>query len=127
MAANQPPNIPILTDVIAQAREPDQPISAADADALLDERGSEPAAAGGPPKDEAAGIAAARRDNEALIAELQTRLASATFALTEELMRAAFSEMEAKLYRQISARLRRELPELVDSLLREHLDVDRDV
>ena len=74
----------------------------------------------------------ARRDDgtgpptqaETLIAELQTRLASGTFALTEELMKSAFAEMEATLYEQISARLRRELPELIDTILREHLARD---
>lgn len=60
-------------------------------------------------------------DTEALIAELQTRMASETFALTEEIMRAAFSEMEARLLEQVSENLRRRLPELLDQLLREHL------
>jgi hypothetical protein len=60
-------------------------------------------------------------DTEALIAELQTRMAAATFALTEELMRAAFAEMEARLLEQVSENLRRQLPELLDQLLREHL------
>lgn len=60
-------------------------------------------------------------DVETLIAELQTRLASRTFALTEELMRSAFAELEASLYEQISSRLRRELPELIDDVLRQHL------
>jgi len=64
-------------------------------------------------------------DTEALIAELQTRLASATFALTEEIMRAAFTEMEAKLHEQISENLRRQLPELLDDLLREQLEGEK--
>ena len=117
MAANQHSNIPILTDeIMASERDETSEISAPETDALLDA----PACQAEPD------TASARRDNEMLIAELQTRLASAAFALTEDAMRAAFSEMEAKLYQQISARLRSELPELVDSLLREHLDVDRD-
>lgn len=66
------------------------------------------------------------RDVETLVAELQTRLASSMFALMDELMRSAFSEMEAKLHQQMSARLRSELPELIDSLLREHLGADRE-
>jgi hypothetical protein len=60
-------------------------------------------------------------DIEAVIAELQTRLAAKTFALADELMQTAFADMEAKIREQISARLRRELPELIDSLLREYL------
>jgi hypothetical protein len=60
------------------------------------------------------------RDIEAVIAELQTRIAAKTFALADELMQTAFADMEAKIREQISARLRRELPELIDSLLREY-------
>ena len=36
-------------------------------------------------------------------------------------MRKAFTEMEASIFEQIASRLRRELPEMVDALLREHL------
>jgi hypothetical protein len=60
-------------------------------------------------------------DRAALIAELQTQLASSAYALTAEVLHAAFAEMEATLFEQVSARLRRELPELVDRILREHL------
>jgi len=63
---------------------------------------------------------------EALIAELQTRLAAETFTLAEELMRNAFAEMEAHLFEQISRRLRERLPDLIDAILREHLPVDDD-
>jgi hypothetical protein len=61
-------------------------------------------------------------DRDALIAELQTKLASRTFALADELLRSSFNAMEATLFEQISARLRTELPELIDATLREHLD-----
>jgi len=60
-------------------------------------------------------------DRDTLIAELQTKLASRTFALADELLRSSFNAMEATLFEQISARLRRELPELIDATLREHL------
>ncbi len=60
-------------------------------------------------------------DREALIAELQTEIASRTFALTDTIMRKAFAEMEASIFAQISGSLRRELPEMIDELLREHL------
>lgn len=56
-----------------------------------------------------------------LIAELQTRIASETFSLADELIRNAFAEMEAHLLEQISGRLREALPELIDAVLREHL------
>lgn len=62
---------------------------------------------------------------ETVIAELQTRLAAETFALADELMQTAFADMEAKIREQISGRLRRELPELIDSLLREYLARDQ--
>jgi len=60
-------------------------------------------------------------DREALIAELQTQIASSSFALTDEIMRKAFAEMEASIFEQISGRLRRELPEMIDAILREKL------
>lgn len=59
-------------------------------------------------------------DMETLIAELQTELAASTFALTEHLLQNALTEMEAALFEQVSARLRQELPELVDGVLRKH-------
>ena len=34
----------------------------------------------------------------------------------------AFAEMEATLFAQISGKLRRQLPELIDATLREHFD-----
>ena len=64
--------------------------------------------------------------NEELIAELQTKLSVGAFTLTEQLLHSAISEMEATLFEQILNRLRQELPELVDSVLREHLADDGD-
>jgi hypothetical protein len=100
MVAPQNKNIPTLTDVIV----PDE----RRVDAVLGARERN------------------ERDIEAVIAELQTRLAARTFALTEALMRTAFSEMEAKIYEQISAELRRQLPEIIDSLIREYLAPDQE-
>ena len=59
---------------------------------------------------------------EALLAELQTKLAARTFKLTDELLRSAFAALEATVFEQISGKLRRELPELIDATLREHFD-----
>jgi hypothetical protein len=64
-------------------------------------------------------------ERDALVAELQTKIAARTFALTDEVLRQAFAEMEASLYERISAQLRRELPEIIDAALREHLGEDR--
>ncbi len=61
-------------------------------------------------------------NRDALIAELQTKLASRTFALADDILRSSFNAMEATLFEQISARLRIKLPELIDATLREHLD-----
>jgi hypothetical protein len=65
-------------------------------------------------------------DRETLIAELQTQLAASAFALTEDIMRTAFAEMEASIFEQITGRLRRELPEMIDILLRERLGTDEE-
>lgn len=65
-------------------------------------------------------------DVDTLVAELQTKLAARTFALADELLRSAFAEMEATLFEQISGRLRRQLPELIDATLREHFDTHQD-
>ena len=64
-------------------------------------------------------------ERDALVAELQTKLAARTFALTDEVLREAFAEMEAGLFERISAQLRRELPEIIDAALREHLGEER--
>ena len=65
---------------------------------------------------------------ETLIAELQTKLSADAFALTEKLLRSAISEMEATLFEKVLNRLRQDLPELVDTILREHLgpEIDED-
>ena len=94
--ATSPTDIPVLTDVITDEEA-----------ASIGE--SEPSV-----------------DRASLIAELQTQIASSAYALTEQLMHNAFAEMEATLFAQITAQLRQELPELVDRILREHLDEGAD-
>ena len=64
-------------------------------------------------------------ERDALVAELQTTLAARTYALTEDVLRAAFAEIEATLFERITARLRRELPEIIDATLRERLGEER--
>jgi hypothetical protein len=99
MAPQQPmdPGIPVLTDVIVSA-SPTLPPLARQRDLSF--------------------------ESDALVAELQTKLSSRAFALTEDLLRSAFAEMEATLFEQITEKLRRELPELIDATLREHLGSD---
>jgi uncharacterized protein (DUF2267 family) len=65
-------------------------------------------------------------DIETLLAEVQTKLASRTFQLADDLLRSAFAEMEATLFEQISSRLRSQLPDLIDATLREHFDTHND-
>lgn len=69
-----------------------------------------------------AAASADARELETLLAEMQTKLASRTFKLADDLLRSAFAEMEATLFEQISSKLRRQLPELIDCTLREHFD-----
>jgi len=64
--------------------------------------------------------------DENRLAELQTELASRSFELTDQLLHSAFQEMEASLFEQVSNRLRNELPELIDQILREYLEVSPD-
>jgi hypothetical protein len=64
---------------------------------------------------------------DALLAELQTNLAARTFRLADDLVRAALREVEATLFEQISGKLRRQLPELIDATLREHFETPDDV
>jgi hypothetical protein len=105
MAAKQPAFIPILTDAIGNRHD--------DVDAV-------------PSPLETDAPAPAGSDAETLIVELQTRIAAGAYELTDEILRSALADMQAKLYRQISSRLRQELPELIDTLLREQLERDRD-
>ena len=103
MSAREENEIPLLTDIVDDAGDSQ----------------SEPAA------DEDDAMGSTIPDLETVIAELQTRIASQTFALTDDLMRTAFAEIEANVFRQISSRLRQQLPELIDSVLREHLEQQR--
>jgi len=64
--------------------------------------------------------------DENRLAELQTELASRSFELTDQLLHSAFQEMEASLFEQVSNRLRNELPELIDQILRDYLEVSPD-
>jgi hypothetical protein len=68
--------------------------------------------------------AASARGHEldALLAEVQTKLASRTFQLADDLLRSSFKELEAALFEQISGKLRSRLPELIDATLREHFE-----
>jgi len=102
MAVNVDTRIPVLTDEIGESSDIADSIGGDDADSIENS------------------------ERETLIAELQTQIAAGAFALTDDIIRKAFSEMEASIYEQISSRLRRELPEMIDSLLRARLGEDSD-
>jgi hypothetical protein len=61
---------------------------------------------------------------EAELAELQVRIATGSFMLVEKLLHHASKEMEATLFDEVVGRLRNELPELIDQVLREHFEED---
>ena len=107
MAAEPKLDIPILIDAVGQDFLDER---RRDRAPLLSARSVEP------------GL---RAERETLIAELQTEIAARTFALTDEIMRGTFAEMEASVFEHVSARLRSELPEMIDALLRARL-ADRD-
>jgi hypothetical protein len=94
------PEIPVLTDVVEDGLDSEAAADDPTADSLF--------------------------DREMLIAELQTKLSVGAFTLTEQLLHSAISEMEATLFEQVLNRLRQELPELVDTVLREHLAPESD-
>jgi len=75
-------------------------------------------------EDDASGAYPSQADT--LIAEVQTHLAASAFALTDRLLKEALAEMEASVYERVTAQLRQELPELIDAVLRRHLDNDAD-
>lgn len=105
MAAEPNLQIPILTDALRRdehAGEGRSAMSAEELEQAFDSR------------------------RESLIAELQTQIAADAFALTDDILRKAFAEMEASIFEEISGRLRRDLPETIDRLLRERLGGDRD-
>lgn len=59
---------------------------------------------------------------EAQLALVQAELTSLTRELTDRLLDGAMRDMEATLFDKVSNRLREELPELIDRVLREHLE-----
>ncbi len=59
------------------------------------------------------------------LAAIQVRIATGSFALVESLLHNAFRQMEATLYEELVSRLRHQLPDLVDQVLREHFQDDR--
>jgi hypothetical protein len=61
---------------------------------------------------------------ESALGELQVRIVTSSFMLVEKLLHQAYDEMEATLFDGVVGRLRHELPELIDQILREHFKKD---
>ena len=59
---------------------------------------------------------------EEQLATVEAELTALTRELTDRLLNHAFREMEATLFEQVSNKLRDELPELIEQVLRTHLD-----
>ena len=59
--------------------------------------------------------------SEEELAEIQSRLAAEGYALMERLLHDSLREMEANLFADVISRLRTELPDLIEEVLREHL------
>ena len=62
------------------------------------------------------------RITEEDLASVQAELTTLTHDLTDRLLDHAMRDMEAALVEQVSNRLREELPELIERVLREHLE-----
>ena len=62
-----------------------------------------------------------RLSDEELLA-LRSRLASATRNLAERLIEESLSELEMALFESVSARLREQLPDMLEQALRDHFD-----
>ena len=120
MAAEPELKIPVLTDPVTLSDEDQRADRVKDDEPISGDGLVEALLAGHP------NVPEGLDDREELIAELQTEIAASTFALTDEIMRTAFAEMEATIFEQIAGRLRRELPEMIDTLLRERLDDESD-
>lgn len=61
---------------------------------------------------------------EEQLAAVQAELTSLTRDLADRLLDGALRDMEAALFEKVADRLREELPELIDRVLREHLQID---
>lgn len=74
------------------------------------------AASGEPPE------STGRRLDQLRLAELRGEIVSCAQALAAEIARDASRDVEAALLGRLSARLQEELPELIDTILRERLN-----
>jgi hypothetical protein len=76
---------------------------------------------GEPPVLKSIAIAAPRHLSEHELAALKAELVAVAWEIVIDLLHSAVREVEAALFEQVSARLRDELPEIVERALRNHL------
>lgn len=74
-----------------------------------------------PPVLRSVAIAAPRQLSDHELAALKAELVAVAWEVVLDLLHSAVREVEAALFEQVSARLRDELPEIVDRALRNHL------
>jgi hypothetical protein len=74
-----------------------------------------------PPVLKSIAIAAPRHLSEHELAALKAELVAVAWEIVIDLLHSAVREVEAALFEQVSARLRDELPEIVERALRNHL------
>ena len=110
-----PQIVPVLTTAVGGTGPGTVPVltSAVDADA--------PAGTVVPVLGQPAAQAPARLSDEELLA-LRSRLASATRNLAERLIEESLGELEMALFESVSARLREQLPDMLEQALRDHFD-----
>lgn len=77
--------------------------------------------AGEPPVLRSVAVAGPRQLSDHELAALKAELVAVAWEVVLDLLHSAVREVEAALFEQVSARLRDELPEIVDRALRNHL------
>lgn len=82
---------------------------------------AEDAAGEAPPVLRSVAIAGPRQLSDHELAALKAELVAVAWEVVLDLLHSAVREVEAALFEQVSARLRDELPEIVDRALRNHL------
>jgi len=110
-----PQVVPVLTSVVGGEEATTVPV-------LTSVVGAEaPADDGVPVPGQPAAPTPPRLSDEELMA-LRSRLASATRNLAERLIEESLGELEIALFERVSARLREQLPDLLEQALRDHFD-----
>ncbi|MGD8976081.1 MAG: hypothetical protein PVG91_00640 [Gammaproteobacteria bacterium] len=110
-----PQVIPVLTTAVGGNEAATVPV-------LTSVVGAEAPADGGVPMPgQPASPMPARLSDEELLA-LRSRLASATRNLAERLIEESLGELEMALFESVSARLREQLPDILEQALRDHFD-----